>query len=578
MFGINTKPFAFVCVLLLCFTAYLVPNKDVSGTQNTLKEITGLQKMVEKIKALPDSTFLNGVDARAYFVNEIMEIKKMCEDGKFGPALKAYNHEVLSKFDGYNNDDLITDATVQSDLLLLTEEVYNEINTAVGILSSYYPQIVSFAVNVNSAQPYNDAQRVVSWSVNWGGSTDGECTLWWNSTWNKTTPTNWPNSQSFGYAGSYSYTITNLPTGNFTHIKVRAFDYDYGGIGTKQSMFVNTEVYDKRIALIICGWGKNQEGIYSFWNDANYTYWTLRTKSFTNIYFLYCNGTHIGTTNYYGTIINGKTTRNSINSICDTINQSSTSFSLVYVAIITHGDYYSGDSYFKLTTDENRTVSNPDEIIYASEFGNTTGIFLGKIINYKRMVVMSCACSSGGFIEPLRGYLPIGQRDKRIVITSTFYNYDSAYYTQDYQYSAFYYFFMSAFNGTGVYLNGTVKLNESTYIPITSEAGDDRDTVCSVVEAYNWSYPLVYYYAAFDPAEGREVCNYNDLHNRSETTSVNLIYTPPSIDSRTLPLNETKCPTSSGTGYWAYLGLGSKGLGITICGNPYPINLLRSDT
>jgi len=61
MFGINTKPFAFVCVLLPCFTAYLVPNKDVSGTQNTVKDITGLQKMLEKIKTLPDSAFQNGV-------------------------------------------------------------------------------------------------------------------------------------------------------------------------------------------------------------------------------------------------------------------------------------------------------------------------------------------------------------------------------------------------------------------------------------------------------------------------------------------------------------------------------------
>jgi len=532
--------------------------------------------MLEKIKTLPDSAFQNGVDARAYFVNEIMEIKKMCEDGKFGPALKAYNHELLRKFDGYNNDDLITDATARSDLLLLTEEVYNEINTAVGTLSTY-PQIVSFAVNVSSTQPYNDSQRVVSWSVNWGNCLDGESTLYWASTWNRSTPTPWPNSQTFGYAGSYSYTITNLPTGNFTYIKVLAFDYEYGSVASKSSRIVNTEVYDKRIALIICGWGKNDGGIYSFWNDANYTYWTLRTKGFSddNIYFLYCNGMHDNRTNYYGTQIDDPATKANINNICGTIGLKSTTNSLVFVAVISHGWYSSNNdtSYFGLKLDENNQSGSDyaDELVWATEFGNSSTMFLGKITNYKRMVFMSCACSSGGFIKELKGYLSNGTRDRRVCITSTFDNGKYADYNLDYDYSAFYYYFISAFNGTGLYGNGTVKVYGG-YTPITADASDDKDTICSLAEAFNWSYPLIYY-NAYVPY--RDICNYNDLHNCTRFQYSD--YFNPSYPRHIfLPLNETQC--ASGYNIWQYLGLGSKGLGISICGNPYPINLLRSDT
>jgi hypothetical protein len=357
---------------------------------------------------------------------------------------------------------------------------------------------------------------------------------------------------------------------------VRAFDYDYGGIGTKQSMFVNTEVYDKRIALIICGWGKNNRGIYSFWNDANYTYWTLRTKGFSddNIYFLYCNGMHDNRTNYYGTQIDGPATKANINNICGTIGSKSTTNSLVFVAVISHGWYSSNNdtSYFGLKLDENNQSGSDyaDELVWATEFGNSSTMFLGKITNYKRMVFMSCACSSGGFIKELKGYLSNGTRDKRVCITSTFDKGQEAHYNLDYDYSAFYYYFISAFNGTGLYGNGTVKVYGG-YTPITADASDDKDTICSLAEAFNWSYPLIYYNAWVSG----DICNYNDLHNC--TWFQYTIFDPNYPGGQIfLPLNETRC--ASGYNIWQYLGLGSKGLGISICGNPYPINLLRSDT
>ncbi|MGC8913483.1 MAG: hypothetical protein ACP5LE_06115, partial [Thermoplasmata archaeon] len=119
--------------------------------------------------------------------------------------------------------------------------------------------------------------------------------------------------------------------------KLASFGIEYGGIATKEAKVHNTEVYDKRIALIICGWGRNQAGYWSFWNDANFTYWTLRSKGFTDndIYFLYCNGTHTGYINYYGTIIDGNATRGKIDTVCGWINQNSTTNTLVFVMVTT---------------------------------------------------------------------------------------------------------------------------------------------------------------------------------------------------------------------------------------------------
>jgi hypothetical protein len=579
MFGINTKPFAFVCVLLLCFTAYLVPNKDVSGTQNTVKEITGLQKMVEKIKALPDSTFLNGVDARAYFVNEIMEIKKMCEDGKFGPALKAYNHEVLSKFDGYNNDDLITDATARSDLLLLTEEVYNEINTAVGTLSTY-PQIVSFAVNVSSAQPYNDSQRVVSWSVNWGNCPDGESTLYWASTWNRSAPSPWPNSQTFGYAGSYSYTITNLPTGNFTYIKVLAFDYEYGSVASKSSRIVNTEVYDKRIALIICGWGRNQftgtgAPLWSFWNDANLTYTMLKQKGFldSDIYLLYYNGTHLGRNNLGGTIIDNACTPQTIQNTLSTINNRIAGYpnSLIFISITTHGN---------ITADNNTraikilNTSLPEDTIYdasspriwSTEFAGSN--YIGRITNsYKRMVILVGSCFSVDFLYKLKYNY---ETSKIIVITATdaignpsdvTHSRGQAWYTPDANYSTFFYYFISGLRG-----NGSVVTNSTNNYPVTSDVGTDKDNIVSLTEAWNWSYWLIADndYGINNDSIGRE---FGDLR---QCPTINDWQYYGSCNQPDLPL--------PGPGTQPDYAAGALSLGVSLGVHSYPINLLRTDT
>ncbi|MGC9060516.1 MAG: hypothetical protein ACP5JR_04710, partial [Thermoplasmata archaeon] len=106
-------------------------------------------------------------------------------------ALKEYNRNVYVCYENYIND-----MNARNVLESMTERFYEELASdkveklaSFGISASTYPQITTATLDREWNQPYNDSRRVVSFTVNWGGSTDGDAIVYWNSTWNKTAPT-----------------------------------------------------------------------------------------------------------------------------------------------------------------------------------------------------------------------------------------------------------------------------------------------------------------------------------------------------------------------------------------------------
>ncbi|MEM4294029.1 MAG: hypothetical protein QXJ27_07695 [Thermoplasmata archaeon] len=527
-----------------------------SGEENRSESLQALIEIKKYIEAQESSVFASD-NAKVFLLEHLSIAIKFAENGERGKALKEYNRNVYAWFDNY-----IVDDRAREVLERMTEAYYGTLDVSqsgsgnLGILASTYPQITAATFTNDWNQAYNDSRRVVNFTVNWGGSTDGDAIVYWNSTWNKTAPTQWPGSSGYlGFSYAYQYTLTNLPVGNFTNIRIRAFDYQYGGIATKDAKVHNTEVYDKRIALIICGWGKNQAGYWSFWNDANFTYWTLRSKGFSDddIYFLYCNGTHLGYTNYYGTIIDGNATRARIDSTCSTINGSSTNNSLVFVMVTTHGNVApNGTAFFAITLNENNTGNSTTRSseVWSTEFGRND-TFIGKISNFKRMVICVECCYSGKFIYTLKNmsYSKQSIVKKSIVITSTS-DCEEAYPTWNLEYSAFYYYFIAGLRGSG-----TVSTRNGP-IPVQSEDPTDKDTVVSLVEAWNWSTPIIP--GNTSNPQAYQQPHYADLDSSSNNTTL------------PLPLNETGPSTM--------VGLGSRGLGVSLDPSPYPLYLLRSDT
>ncbi|MGB9636956.1 MAG: hypothetical protein ACPL1Y_06885, partial [Thermoplasmata archaeon] len=194
-----------------------------------------------------------------------------------------------------------------------------------------------------------------------------------------------------------------------------------------------------------------------------------------------------------------------------------------------------------------------------------------KITNYKRMVICIGSCKSGQFLHHLKWY-PTYTTEmdaaKRVVITSVYSFNDLAYYNYNREFSAFYYYFISALSGKGPDGTDQVNTDENTSVRITAEDNSDRDESCSVVEAYNWSRSYIFYYAWVPQSQK---IGYNDMHNFSE------YYQNIYPDFPSLPYTEasTYPPHASQTDI--YIGLGSRGLGITVT-TTYPINMVRVDT
>ncbi|MGC8913879.1 MAG: hypothetical protein ACP5LE_08185, partial [Thermoplasmata archaeon] len=219
--------------------------------------------------------------------------------------------------------------------------------------------------------------------------------------------------------------------------------------------------------------------------------------------------------------------------------------------------------------------------VWATEFGRTSpATFLGKITNYKRMVICIGCCKCGYFGNQLRD---IPQKEKRVILTAQIpaeKEYGWSWYNIDGEYTAYYYYFISALNGTGPYNNNTVKIRKSDgsaeWITITSENCGDKDSIVSLVEAQNWTWDIArnnsftawgIWVSPEDTQRSPDQPTLNDLHNETEWVTLGV---------NNLPFNESFCQSINGG--WQYIGLGSRSLGYSIWPLPYPINLLRGDS
>ncbi|MEM4308643.1 MAG: hypothetical protein QXU48_06230 [Thermoplasmata archaeon] len=562
-----------------------------SGEESQSESLQALIEIKEYIEAQESSVFASE-NAKGSLLEHLSIAIKFAENGERGKALEEYNRNVYAWFDNY-----IIDGMAREVLERMTEAYYGTLDVSqggsgnLGILASTYPQITAATFTNDWNQPYNDNRRVVNFTVSWGGSTDGDAIVYWNSTWNKTAPTQWPGSSRYlGFSYSYQYTITNLPVGNFTNIRIRAFDYQYGGIATKDAKVHNTAVYDKRIALIICGWGRNQytgtgAPKWSFWNDAYLTYITLKSKGFTDsdIYFLYYNGTHQNATNWNGAIIDGPATPSSIQNNFSQINNAiqGKPNALIVIAVTSHGslDPYP-DNYtraFRLlnpnTPEDN--ITDPNAYWeWSSEFMGPN--YIGRIANpFKRLVILIGSCYSKDFRDPILNWNQT-MRGRTIIVTSTIneggYNdngeptsYGQSWYApSDTNYTTFFYYLISGLRG-----NGTVVTNATNGFPVNSENTTDKDNCVSLAEAWNWAYYLIcdndyginrYNPDLIDRITG-DYCQQPMLHDVLEKWD----------GSGTFP--DLPFPYIDGT--WA---VGAKALGVTLDNSPYPLNLLRGDT
>ncbi|MGC8913887.1 MAG: hypothetical protein ACP5LE_08225, partial [Thermoplasmata archaeon] len=201
------------------------------------------------------------------------------------------------------------------------------------------------------------------------------------------------------------------------------------------------------------------------------------------------------------------------------------------------------------------------------EFGRTSpATFLGKITNYKRMVICIGSCKSGGF-----NIIKNNSLEKRTIFTGTGSSQAAAWYNWNYEYTNFYYYLISALNGTSPHGNTSVNTRNG-WVSVMPEDNTDKETVISLTEAFNWScdYILVSGRNCTSGEWETQVIGYNDMHNNTGLYPLCANAYP-----FTLPYNESSPQTSE---QWKYVGMGGRGLGLSISLTPYPINLIRGDT